>query len=126
MKRRQKGMTDLHPDVQAWLDTTLFGSSGTPSTYAWGVRAFFRFLNARGIEYPALNSNVLQEFSRWLSEEVSPHSGKPLAPLTRQNYLASTIEFLRFALEQHRLPNDFSLDTSRLRLKQRRATKLTA
>lgn len=102
----------------------LFDSPRTQHTYKTGLHVFQKFLTEgtgagnKNIPAPVppftlerIDTNVLQDFQAWLGQnEYSRFSHK--------TYLASVVAFLSYALSKDWLPNTFSLERARAKLKQ--------
>ena len=101
----------------------LFESPRTQHTYETGLHAFQKFLEAKSapakkgtppsqaLSLDMINTNVLQDFQAWLGQnEYSRFSHK--------TYLASVVAFLNYALSKDWLPESFSLERARAKLKQ--------
>lgn len=101
----------------------LFASPRTQHTYETGLRVFERFLrekhnaSAKNTSLPLeltldlVDTDVLQDFQAWLGKnEYSRFSHK--------TYLASVVAFLSYALSKDWLPEAFSLERARAKLKQ--------
>lgn len=113
----------------------LLDSPQTLQTYDSGMRVFREFLleraghtsgmdvaprRGRRLELPAegsdsitvdaIDTNVLQDFQTWLGK-------KNYSRFSQRTYLASVNAFLSYALSQDWLPNSFSLEKARAKLK---------
>lgn len=101
----------------------LFESPRTQHTYETGLRTFERFLGEKyattrkttaptpAFTLNLLSTDVLQDFQTWLGKnEYSRFSHK--------TYLASVVAFLSYALSKDWLPDSFSLERARAKLKQ--------
>jgi integrase len=105
--------------VSDFLDS-LHGSPRTRKTYATGLSAFQLFLTgsaAAGQDSPTpplldlLDANVLARFSRWLAD-------REYSPFTVRTYLAAATTFLAYLFSRDLLPEGFSIEKTRVRLRQ--------
>lgn len=113
---------------QNYLDH-LASSPKTQRTYAVGLRAFSSFLQDQtgtvqkparkesnsepthhAITIEAITTNVLQDFQSWLG-------AREFSRFSQRTYLASVNAFLSYALSQDWLPDTFSLEKARAKLK---------
>lgn len=125
----------LHEHIENYLGH-LLDSPKTQRTYAVGLRAFLRYLQEINSSQPAENAtadnspkkkkaidqgssnltiatistNVLQDFQTWLGQ-------KNYSRFSQRTYLASVNAFLSYALSQDWLPDSFSLEKARAKLK---------
>jgi len=104
--------------VTAFLDH-LHGSPRTRKTYATGLSAFQLFLSESvgGDEHPPapslgeLGVDVLVHFSHWLED-------REYSSFTVRTYLAAVTAFLAYLFTQGLLPDGFSMEKARERLRQ--------
>ncbi len=113
----------LSEQIQEYLGH-LFESPRTQHTYTTGLVIFQRFLEERiasngnkrtppanPLTLDLIDTNVLQNFQAWLGQnEYSRFSHK--------TYIASVVAFLNYALSKDWLPETFSLERARAKLKQ--------
>ena len=114
------------------------GDIGAPKTqvaYRTGTRVFRDFLTMHTPTKESVltlatidNSNILIEFWRWLRKRKPAgqwqKNSRQLSEQTIQSYLAATMALLQFLGEEDALPESFSLDKARGRLRRaRRETK---
>ncbi len=103
----------------------LLESPRTQHTYETGLRVFQNFLLERAmppkskkvtapvsvLTINAIDTNVLQDFQAWLGQN-------DYSKFSRKTYLAGVIAFLSYALGKDWLPEAFSLERARAKLKQ--------
>ncbi len=92
---------------------TLQASPATRKTYATGLEAFVAFLRERGLPSPTvsdLDESMLEGFFLWLDE-------RGYSPFTIQTYLAAATALLRYLYRGYLLPEGFSLERAKERLR---------
>lgn len=103
----------------------LITSPRTQHTYETGLHVFQEYLSwkigtpdAGEVTAPRnqfslalIDSNVLQDFQSWLAD-------RKYSRFSRKTYLAGVIAFLSYALSKDWLPDSFSLERARAKLKQ--------
>lgn len=122
----------LNDRIQDYL-YHLSDSPKTQRTYQVGLHAFLLFLTETASDWTgkrnktsladkqapanrqltpdAITTNVLQDFQAWLGQQE-------YSRFSQRTYLASVNAFLSYALGQDWLPNSFSLEKARAKLKQ--------
>ncbi len=99
----------------------LFASPRTQHTYETGLRIFEKFLlekqkAAQGDARPpaltldGIDTDVLQDFQAWLGK-------RGYSRFSHKTYLASVVAFLNYSLSKDWLPETFSLERARAKLK---------
>jgi len=108
------------PEMVSDFLNSLHGSPRTSKTYATGLGAFQLFLTGltpAGQPSPTppslemLNADVLARFYRWLME-------REYSRFTVRTYLAAATAFLSYLFSQDLLPEEFSIEKARERLRQ--------
>lgn len=100
----------------------LFESPRTQHTYETGLRIFEKFLREKrvtpkstapplALTFDLIDTDVLQDFQAWLGKN-------DYSRFSHKTYLASVVAFLNYALSKDWLPETFSLERSRAKLKQ--------
>lgn len=93
-----------HPSRKSAAPTSV------PSTPRRGKKLSHAQVEAITIPFETIDTNVLQDFQTWLGQ-------KNYSRFSQRTYLASVNAFLSFALSQDWLPDSFSLEKARAKLK---------
>ncbi|RIK18033.1 MAG: hypothetical protein DCC52_16355, partial [Chloroflexi bacterium] len=99
----------------------LFASPRTQHTYETGLRVFEKFLLEKNktrkgaapsvaLTLDLIDTDVLQDFQAWLGKNN-------YSRFSHKTYLASVVAFLNYALSKDWLPETFSLERARAKLK---------
>lgn len=102
----------------------LFESPRTQHTYKTGLTVFQKFIHQSispshsdptalqpSVWLSSIDTNVLQDFQAWLGQNS-------YSRFSHKTYLASVVAFLNYALSKDWLPDTFSLERARAKLKQ--------
>jgi len=126
MRRSIEPTTPYAEAVEKFLDDV--AAPKTQNTYRTGARIFQEFLAAQNTGPLTLaaidDSDLLINFWRWLRKRkpagMWQKDARRLSEQTIQSYLAATVALLTFLVEEEALPETFSLDKARGRLRRAR------